>query len=374
MSMTTPAAGGASVWQVAVFEGRRLLRHPLNLFGMVLSLAVFWLATRGTAPVLERDVIILVGSSLALAATALLTAETAASRNDRYDTAEVVEPTPADPDHWFVGMAVAAWAPVGLSLTVLALGLLWLYTDSPAGSIPWFELAGAPAVVALGHTIGVVIGRWVRILLAGPIAILIVGGIYVLREACIGCEGVVPPPSPFLPWHGSQYDLPQTAGRLEPVHLLYIVGLTVLFAAVAARRWKTAALSALIAAAAAIGLTGTPNDGEAIVARGNQWATRVDPVCETRNSVEYCALPGFAVWVDRWEQELLGNGPLEGDHGVQVAERRHDARVRVVVSRHVDCLERGYRTVSAGGDPLFKRAHLGGQGRLISYGGGHPAQ
>lgn len=300
----------ATTRQVAVFEGWRLLKHPINLLGAAISIAVFLLTTWDSAPVFDRDVISLVGCCLALTATALLTAESVASRDDTYDAAELVEPKPLDRDHRLVGLSLALWAPVLLSLLVVSCGLLWLATDSPVGSIPWFELAGAPAMVALGHIAGVAVGRWLRFPLAGVITVLVIGGIYVLERACIGCSGILPLPSPFLPWHASVYDLPQTAGRLAPVHLAYVLGFTILLAGVASRRWRIALVSTVVAAGAAVGLTGTPDDAETIVARADAWATTAPLTCETRDGVEYCALPGFEGWIERWDEVVDGVGAV----------------------------------------------------------------
>lgn len=276
------------------------------MVGLVVALLIFWEATRTWAPVLERDLITLVGCCLVLAFTALLTAETVASRDYRYDADEVVGPKPLDIDHRLSGVVMAVWAPVTLSLCVVAVGLLWLHVDSPAGSIPWFELAGAPAVVAVGHVAGAAIGRWLRFPLAGLIVVLVIGGIYALKLACVGCSGVVPAPSPFLPWHASEQDLPQTAGRLAHVHLMYVAGMVVLFGALAARHWRIAILATFVVAGTAIGLASTPNDVETIQARAAEWAMSADLECELRDGVEYCALPGFTGWIDRWEQVVDG--------------------------------------------------------------------
>ena len=43
--------------------------------------------------------------------------------------------------------------------------------------------------------------------------------------------------------------------------------------------------------------------------------------------------------VNRRVQALLGDGALQRNHGVQVAEGGHNARVRVVVGGNVDGLE-----------------------------------
>ncbi len=72
--------------------------------------------------------------------------------------------------------------------------------------------------------------------------------------------------------------------------------------------------------------------------------------------------------------------PISGDRArevrrrVEVSEGRRRSRIGVVVRGHVDGLHGGDRAVLGGGDALFERAHLRGQGRLVANGGGHAAQ
>src|SRR5699024_2468248 len=59
---------------------------------------------------------------------------------------------------------------------------------------------------------------------------------------------------------------------------------------------------------------------------------------------------------------------------VQVGEGGRRRRVGVVVGGHVDRLHRGDRVTTGGGDALLQRAHLVGQRRLVTHGGGHAAE
>ena len=78
--------------------------------------------------------------------------------------------------------------------------------------------------------------------------------------------------------------------------------------------------------------------------------------------------------VHRRVKPLLGDGALQGDDGVQVAEGGDDARVGVVVGGHVDGLEGGDGAPLGGGDALLQLAHVGGQGGLVAHRRGHPPQ
>src|SRR5690606_40309753 len=71
---------------------------------------------------------------------------------------------------------------------------------------------------------------------------------------------------------------------------------------------------------------------------------------------------------------LVGDPPLQVGGGVQVGKGGRRSRVGIVVRRNVNRLDRGDRSLLGGGDPLLQLPHLRGQGRLITHGGGHPAQ
>ena len=59
---------------------------------------------------------------------------------------------------------------------------------------------------------------------------------------------------------------------------------------------------------------------------------------------------------------------LEHDRRVEVRERRRRRRVRQVVGRNVDGLERRDRPLLGRRNPFLEHAHLGGQRRLIADG------
>src|SRR5215208_121785 len=78
--------------------------------------------------------------------------------------------------------------------------------------------------------------------------------------------------------------------------------------------------------------------------------------------------------VDRGVDAELGDRALEADRRVEVGERRGGCRVRVVVRRNEDGLQRRDRAVLRRGDPLLERGHLGREVRLITDGRRHPTQ
>ena len=78
--------------------------------------------------------------------------------------------------------------------------------------------------------------------------------------------------------------------------------------------------------------------------------------------------------VDRRVDAELGDVALEADGRVEVREGRRGRRVRVVVRRDEDGLERCDRALLGRGDPLLELGHLGREVRLVADRGRHPAE
>ena len=78
--------------------------------------------------------------------------------------------------------------------------------------------------------------------------------------------------------------------------------------------------------------------------------------------------------VDRRVDALLGDRPGEHDEGVEEAEGGGGGGVGHVVGRDVHGLHRRDGALLGRGDPLLERAHLGGEGRLVTDVRRHPAE
>src|SRR5690606_8678757 len=78
--------------------------------------------------------------------------------------------------------------------------------------------------------------------------------------------------------------------------------------------------------------------------------------------------------VDRRVQTLRRDLTAELGRRIEVREGRGRGWVGVVVGGDVDRLQRGDRVTARRGDALLQNAHLVGQVRLVTHGGGHTAQ
>lgn len=266
------------VSQLARAEARRLLRHPAALAGLALSLV------GGVAAALtphheagELGFVLLSGAGAwPLAVGAFLAANLTAGRTHRHGTDEVEDTTVTDGAERTRGILAATLGLVALALVLLGIDaiLLRAWDGIPVRLEDGFvrrdmhvaELAQGPLVVAVMASLGVAFGRWVPSRLLGPLMLVpaVVGFFQVtwrfdstvwrfapvmVHEHQAGWVQVTP---------SSGYSILDgfAVGDLA-WHLLYLVGLAVLLAAVAVARFdrgRRTRLTGLIGlAVAAIG-------------------------------------------------------------------------------------------------------------------------
>lgn len=307
-----------AVWALARKEGRRLVRHPIFVVGVLLSVAAFEFATWLEAPVLHRDDVLTSGSLLALAGATFLAANLGALRTRRLGTEELFGSTPTDPAARTLGHLMSvAWA-AGAALLVALVEVATLLPFDPVGVPSILELLMGPLIVALFGVLGVGVARWLPSVATAPVALVALGGIQLYLLTQLPGGGDHQSRTRWLaPW------VPLSAGGLggEPPpelvirptgwHLLYLAGLALTFGAVALARHefrgrRTAALAAGLAVVILAGGVQTrprdPSRQEELL----QLALRPGAfqVCETRGDVRYCAYPAYAPWVDRWERPI----------------------------------------------------------------------
>lgn len=294
-----PAAPGGVVGELARFHGARGLRSPLLWLGLLASVVTAWMSARAGPPTLQWRSVAIAGSCLPLAAAALLRGQHSAMRDRRHDTVEGSWATPTGIDRRMLGLAAAGWAPVALSLGVVAVGVALSLGDDPAGTLDVAELAVGPLAVAAGHGAGVALGRWLPHPVVGSVALVLLAGLFVVGEIFVD-PGPVPADSPYLPWRRAYTDFVQAEPRLPLLRLAYLTALAATAALVAARRWLGAVAGAVTVAAVAVGLAGLETDGEEIVAAVHRWDAGQPRACETHGGVRYCAIAGYEPWIDDW--------------------------------------------------------------------------
>lgn len=288
---------GRVIRELARFEGRRQLKSPLLWIGLAASLGLVWLAVSDEPATLWARSVAVAGSCLPLAVAAVLLGNGAALRDRSSRTGETLDVPPIGRDARMLGLVAGSWLATLLGIVVVVAGMTLSLLDEPAGSFLIPELLVGPPLIPLGQSLGVALGRWIPNPLAAPLTLVVLAGLFLIKDLWPG-ERTIPAASPLLPWRSAYTDWVQTEPRLPIVHIGYLIGLTALFAAAAARRWKSMAAAGLLVIAMAVPLAGLDTAPKAVSAAVVDWAEQHPQTCEVHGTVEYCAIQGYEPWID----------------------------------------------------------------------------
>lgn len=289
--------------ELALFEGRRQLKSLLLWIAAVASLGLVWLAANDEPATLWARSVTVAGSCLPLAIAAVLLGHTAALRDRSSRTGETLDVPPTGRDARMLGLVAGSWLATLLGIAVVVGGVTLSLLDDPAGSFLVPELLVGPLLIPLGQSLGVVLGRWIPNPLAAPLALVLLAGLFLVKDLWPGAR-TIPAASPFLPWRSAYTDWVQGEPRLPILHIAYLIGLTALFAAAAARRFKSMAAAGLLVIGVAVPLAGLDTAGEAVSDSVVAWAENQPQACEVHGTVEYCAIQGYEPWIDDWAQTV----------------------------------------------------------------------
>ncbi len=304
----SPPTLGRVVLQLARFDGRRLLRHPLTWIGALASLGMMWLWMGGRAPILPRDSVYLAGATMPLAGTTFLAAFYASLR-DRANP-EMLASYQHGRNVRLCGIQLGLLGPVFLALLLEAVGLVYLLAGGPIGEITWVELAGGPAMVAALGSGGVLLGRFLPHPIVAPVALLGLGMLQFLAspdaqissgQPTANFEWLAPwiVPSAFEP-------VEEFAGRPGFLHLGYLLAVTMMFALlVLVARGRPRVFQLVLAVIVVGGLVRISMSlpGEDPFHYG--WSEAADAqVCVNEEGVEYCAFEFYEDWIPAWQETV----------------------------------------------------------------------
>lgn len=317
------------VTAAAGFEAIRMIRHPLTLLGVALSVWLMWTLGGSVAPILERDSVFLAGAMLPLAATTLLVANMAVLRQRK--TPELLDATPLTEQQRMLAVQVGVLGPVVVTLLLQAIGLTYLLTGGPIGTIDWPELAAGPAAVALLGVGGVFLARRLPHPAVPLVALVLLAVVqYVASpdaqlfsspEPTANIEWLAPwmTPSAFAP-------VENLAERPSVLHLVYLIVLTLTMGALAVPTGGVAQLMSLTAGVAvAAGIVvvslALPSEPRPLF----DWrGAAANQTCESIDGIEYCAFELYADWIPRWEATLEGVHALAPVSAHRVMQRPHN--------------------------------------------------
>lgn len=308
-SQPMPVAAGLRV--LTRIEGRRLLTRPTVLVGAALSLLAMARLTWTTAPVLNRDDTAATGSLLVLSAATLLATNAAALRSRRYATDELLASMPTPPRTRTLGALLAVVGVVVVAGILVGAFLLWRLAADPVTSPDPFELLTGPALVALGGCLGVALARWAPSATVAPVVVVGLAALeFTVNLLTGGIEygGRVKWLAPFV---GQQGVAEELLVRPTGWHLAYLVALVVVLSCIAVLRHPVprgtvaaagiGTLVLVVAGAAQLRPLHPEQQAEALAAQLTRAGMQD---CEQRNTVAYCALPGYEPWIDRWAEAV----------------------------------------------------------------------
>ncbi|MBM7772259.1 hypothetical protein JOD54_002463 [Actinokineospora baliensis] len=290
---------------LVLFESRLLLRSPVLVPLAVVMLAARTFTTWQQMPNWSIDTVDTATAAVIVGAGALLSANLAALRDAKGGFAELLTPVPSQPVvRTMAVLAAATVVSALLSTAVIAVHVASLRIGSvPVGRFDLAELAAGVVVVVLMAALGVALARWVPVLVAAPVALLVLvwsmfqfPGVWLL---------------PVVP------DLKVSVDPVRPPlwHLLYAAGLVVIALAVALlrhgprpARLGVAVLGVVAAVLGGVLTLGSPQAGAPTASAGRGWADREVTSgaehCTDLSGVRYCSFPTFAAWIPLWQEAI----------------------------------------------------------------------
>lgn len=295
--------------QIARVEGRRLVRHPFCLVGVLLGAALMVVGTWTVVPVLNRHDGVTVDALMPLAAAMLIVSHLAVSRSVRHATTELYGSTPARIEATTLGHLMALGWAFGFALFVALAELIYLKAVDGVGAPRPLVVLTGPALVVLGGAIGVALGRFVRQPFAGPLALI---GLVALSAGMLNAGSLQPRSvaeslSPYLPGDHWGQGIGELSLRPLGLHLAYVSSLVVTASLVALVRVRRRALviALLCVSLASSVMLGrwradTPTRAEEMAVAAPFLEPDKHRSCQSRSEIRYCAYSAYVPWIDRW--------------------------------------------------------------------------
>jgi hypothetical protein len=201
-----------------------------------------------------------------------------------------------------VGLAWPAGATFAVQLALLA----WTYLRDPVTSIVWTELLVGPAFVALAGALSAAATRWILHPSTPLVALLVLAGIQIVVPYRPEDWGSQIGPAALAPIAWPETIIPyEVAFRPSGLHLGYLIGLILALAGVATlgrtkSSWFLLSVGVISAGVLGAAQVGPIKESQRVEAISRLVGDGADLTCETHGAVTYCAMPGYAGWIDDW--------------------------------------------------------------------------
>jgi hypothetical protein len=298
-------------------DGRRLLRHPAFVGGVVLT------PLTGLAAAQTETTWGSISGSLALALVPLgwltiVATDLVALRPRRTGADELFAALPAPQAARTGGLLVAGIGPVLVATALVIGGVLMVDItrgDELAGTLQWAETAAGILLVAGSVCVGVAVARWFPSAGFGVLAVLatILIQVRFLDVTTWPWDRSAGDPMRFLaflaPWAPNGDDVLEV--RPAGWHVVYLGALVLVVACVAllrdgGRRLLGGAVTAAVLVAASAGWMQTRPLSDAREDHMVSYLTEPadHQVCETTGRTQVCAYPGFAGRLSGWSERI----------------------------------------------------------------------
>ncbi|MFC4118043.1 hypothetical protein [Nonomuraea zeae] len=301
--------------RLLLFEARRLVRHPLVWGATALVLALQTFLSRDQQPDLTMDPVNATGLATCLAAAVLVVASLATSRDGRHGMPESLSGLPGRAEHRTRALLLATPLVAGLAAAVAMGGYLAIrLLSGPAGGrLDVWEPLTAVAAAVLAATLGVAVGRWASWLIAGPLVVAVLGFLIFTNPSNGQARWLLPV---------MQVHRPDWPDRPSAAHLVYVLAAAALFGGIALLRHRVRPASAaavVVALAVAVPTGATAASTRPPATFPTNVPLTLDHVdsrvreryfgpgayrCTVRQSLTYCAFPGYEPWIPLWEQAV----------------------------------------------------------------------
>ncbi|GGN81250.1 hypothetical protein GCM10010112_57460 [Actinoplanes lobatus] len=283
-------------------EARRVWRSPFLWTGLVLSIVsgLAWSWTR--LPTWETFHENSGMAAVVLAAALLITAQMAVARDHRAQTVETMRTMPTGPGRRSLGQLAVVPIAALAGLVLYAAILLLLLPTWPVGRFePWAAVV-VVVIPPIGAAIGLAAGRLLPAAVTGPLAVVAIFLALSVPFVFVDSADISFWPVTFVEWDfGYRYP--------HGWHLLYLAGLLVSVVALAS--WPAARRASVAIAAVSVVFAGYAVQHEAAITPDfidtEAALRRTAPEmldCRVHAEVRYCALPGYAPWIEYWRDAV----------------------------------------------------------------------
>jgi hypothetical protein len=324
-----PPLPARTIWTLGRFEARLMVKHRVVWLGAAASagLAVFELWDQ--APVLNRVSVNLAWTMLPLAVATTLVAGWAVLRARGKSDDHPPVTSPLEMGQRVGGIVLGLIGPATITFLVQILVLGWVFTRQPVTSLVWVEILAGPVYVVFAGSMGAVLTRWFPHSATPLFAALVLGAMMIALPYDQSNWGRLIGPEWLMPLAWPQDVIPyEVVFRPAGLHLVYLSCLTLLVGGVAMSGrsrfgWGLVILGLLGAALSGPAQLGPIPESRRVEAMSRLVGDQADLTCQTYDSVEYCAMPGYERWIHRWAtatEPVIAAAPPSAMAGIEMRQ------------------------------------------------------